>query len=84
MDEEWVKNPKNNPPPELVMVEIKGCDYMGEWISKAMRKDYKPGATKSQMKRGWRWVDEYGIAFVDQYVEEWRHITPYSERKLDE
>lgn len=83
MDKEWVKNPKNNPQPELVMVEIKGCDYLGEWISKAMRKDFKkppPGTSKKTAKKafrkGWRWVDENHNPINDQAVEEWRPITP--------
>lgn len=69
---EWIYNPKQNPPPEGVMVFIRGTDLMGAWFSMAMRKDYKPGSTKQQLRRVWRWCYEDGTRFDDQAVDAYR------------
>ena len=71
---EWIENPRQNPPPEGVMVEVRGSDCYGEWTSKAKRKDYKPGSTKGQLKRKWRWMDSHGEEFEDQAIDAWRHL----------
>ena len=70
----WIEHPKNNPPPEGVLVEVRGSDCFGEWYSQAYRKDYKPGSTKKQLKRKWRWMAGDGDVFPDQAVDAWRHI----------
>lgn len=70
---QWIENPKQNPPPNEVLVEVRGTDFMGEWTTVAMRKDYKPGSTKKQLKRGWRWLDAGGSIF-DDYIEAWRPL----------
>lgn len=77
-----VKTKENNmewlrvEPPEGVLVEVKCSDYMGEWYSVAMRKDYKKpkkGQCKKGFRKGWRWVDSTGESFGDM-VDEWRFI----------
>ena len=68
----WVDAPRRNPPPEGVMVEVRGSDYIGDWFGVAMRKDYKPGSTKKQLKRGWRWCYENGDRFDDQAIDAWK------------
>jgi hypothetical protein len=70
---EWIINPKNNPPPEGVLVEIRGSDYMGDWYDEAMRVDYKKGSTKAQLKRKWRWIKD-GVTYDDQAVDAYRFI----------
>lgn len=75
----WQENPTQNPPPNEVMVEVRGTDFMGEWFGKAMRKDYvKPPAgtgkkrAKKAFKKGWRWCYENGDKFPDQAIDAWR------------
>jgi hypothetical protein len=70
---EWIENPKQNPPPEGVIVEIRGSDFMGMWSDTAKRVDYKKGSTKKQLKRKWRWMKD-GTAYEDQAIEAWRFI----------
>ncbi len=77
--DDWTYNPKRNPPPEGVIVDVRGSDCMGDWYSAAMRKDYKkppPGtgkkAAKKAYRKGWRWTYESGDRFDDQAVEAWR------------
>lgn len=59
---EWIKIQKHIPasiPPEGVMVECKGSDYMGEFEFEAIRKTYKNPPSKGK-PRGWRFVDAEG------------------------
>jgi hypothetical protein len=77
----WQENPKRNPPPNEVMVQVRGVDYSGEWRTTAMRKDYKqppPGtgkkAAKKAYRKGWRWCYENGDKFPDQAIDAWRLI----------
>ena len=69
----WIKNPKQNPPPENILVEVRGCDWIGDWTQKAMRKDYKNKPNHGG-KRGWRWVGENGDRLKDQAVSEYRFL----------
>ena len=69
---DWIRNVKTNPPPEGELVEVTGTDAYGEWVAKAYRKDYKPGSTKKQLRRKWRWMQD-GEVF-DDVVEAWRPI----------
>ncbi len=70
---EWIDNPKQNPPPNRVMVEVMGSDYMGEFTGYLQRVDYKksPTGQKKGFRKGWRWCLEDGTKF-DDYVEQWR------------
>lgn len=70
---DWILKPRKTPPPEGVLVEVKGCDFMGEWVSTAYRLDYKKGSTKGQLKRKWRWIKD-GSPFNDHEIEAWRPI----------
>lgn len=80
---EW-KNPHTNPPPEGVVVEVKGADYTGEWIMKMIRKDYKekPSNIKPRYKANgkfWRWVYAEGKSTgypvgIKDTPESWRRI----------
>lgn len=72
--EDWTINPRQNPPPEGIIVEIKGSDYMGEWTGNAFRKDYKQGSSKAHLKRKCRWMHPNGEVFDDQAVEAWRYL----------
>lgn len=71
---DWVEKPRKNPPPEMTLVEIRGTDYMGEWIGRAMKKTYKKPPHKKMKPGCWRWVTESGERFCDQAVDAWRHI----------
>ena len=68
MGNEWIKGPKGNPPPEGVLVEVRGYDYMGEWRAELMRRTYKTSA------HNWRWVDSNGNRFEEQNVDAWREL----------
>jgi len=77
----WHINPELNPPPNQVMVEVRGDDFMGAWYGFAMRKDYvKPPAgtgkkaAKKAFRKGWRWCFEDGNRFHDQAIDAWRAI----------
>lgn len=79
MSRSWQENPKQNPPPNEVMVEIRGTNYAGIWLGKAMRKDYVTpplGTSKKRVKKafrsGWRWCYEDGNKFPDQAIDAWR------------
>lgn len=53
---EWERDFKRNPPPEGIEVEIL-CDWCGgDFVMRGTRVDYKPGSTKAQLKRGWRFM----------------------------
>jgi hypothetical protein len=61
----------SNPPNDIV-VEVQCDDYMGEYMMKAKRLNYKPG-NKGANK--WRWVSERGITLDRKETpEKWRHI----------
>ena len=68
----WIADPRKNPPPEGELVEVKGSDWGGGWTGKAVRKDYKPGSTKGQLRRKWRWMQ--GGYPMDDVPEAWRFI----------
>ena len=68
----WIRNVKANPPPEGELVEVTGTDAYGEWLAEAYRKDYKPGSTKKQLRRKWRWMQ--GDDVFEDVVEAWRPI----------
>lgn len=72
----WNVDPRRNPPPDGVIVEITGNDCFGTWLATAMRKDYRPGSSKKQLKRKWRWCHADGSVFEDQAVAAWRNIKP--------
>lgn len=62
-DYKWTTNIKHNPPPNEVMVRILCDDWSGEYVIKAMRKDYKKpvkGKSKKGFKQGWRWIGPDG------------------------
>jgi len=76
MDNEWRKS-KTDPPPENILVEIKGDDRYGDWVMKAKRIDYK-GTPLKRFRMGnihWRWVgeDNHSLCFKDQ-APVWRYI----------
>jgi len=73
MNKDGWRNQKTDPPPEGVLVEVRGSSWGGEWVCMAERRDYKPGSTKAQLKRGWRWVTESGEALRKEYPEGWRN-----------
>ena len=70
----WTVHPKNHPPPEHVIVEVTGSDYLGTWVCTAMRVDYKRGSSMKQLKRKWRWCNADGTVFDDQAIDAWREI----------
>ena len=73
---DWIENPRQNLPPEGVLVHVRGSD--GEWRGKATRKDYKKGSTPAQLNRRFRWIqqgsgsDTWGHCDVDA----WAYIEP--------
>jgi hypothetical protein len=80
----WTSRPKDNPPPEGVLVEVMGNDKLGNWSGEAMRIDYKAGSTKSQMRRKWRWCDNYGVSVADYRISHWRLFDEYLQGRDDD
>ncbi len=74
MNTGWVENPKQNNPPEMQLVEIRGCDSWGEWSMKAMKKTYVKPPHKNMKPGCWRWVDQEGKRLSDQHAEAWRPL----------
>jgi len=69
---DWMRNARMNPPPADVVVEIFVEDPTGNYILDAKRVDYKPGSSKKQLKRGWRWCLTDGSTLDVFYVVGWR------------
>lgn len=74
---EWITDFKNNPPPNGLIVECLGNWAGGDYVFNAKRKDYKQGAPKHLLKRGWRWVgvDNLPLTRKDS-PSAWRYKAP--------
>lgn len=72
----WIKNPRQNPPPENLLVRIRSDDFMGVWFGQGKKLSYKisPTGQLKGFKKGWRWVDENNVRLDDQGIEAWALI----------
>jgi hypothetical protein len=65
-------------PPNEVLMLVKCDDFRGEYIMKAMRKDYKKpkkGQSPKGFRKGWRWVKEDGEALtIKEKPSAWSYI----------
>lgn len=77
-DYKWETNIKHNPPPNKKMVQLLCDDYMGEYLTTAMRQDYKKpvkGQSKKGFKQGWRWIGINGQTLTRKEMPSaWRYL----------
>lgn len=59
-------------PPFNVECYVYGTDCWGDWRMKAKAVPYKPGSTKAQLRRVYRWLDSDNNPV--NYVERWEAV----------